>query len=61
MFTMYDLLDLFAPRVYVVSEKHYEKVLADNRKKERESLILRRDELLERVARLDEAIKDLEE
>ena len=60
MFAMYDLFDLFAPRVYVVSEKQYEKVLAERRTKERELLIARKEELLERVAKLDERIKELE-
>lgn len=60
MFAMYDLFDLFAPRVYVVSEKQYEKVLSERRTKERELLITRKEELLERVAKLDERIKELE-
>ena len=56
---MYDLFDLFGPRVYVVSEKHYEEALKKRKEAERKDLEERRERLLARVAEIDEALEKL--
>ena len=55
---MYDLFDLFGPRVYVVSEKHYEEALKKRKDAEREALKERRERLLERVAEIDKQLEE---
>jgi len=57
--TMFDLFDLVSPRVYVVSEKHYEEMLEKRREEERERLETRRQYHLDRAKELEEQLKDI--
>ena len=57
---MYDLLDFFTPRVYVLSEKHYEEHMKKRRKAEKDALIARRERLAESLAEIDKELKGLE-
>lgn len=55
---MLDLLDLVSPRVYVVSEKHYEEILDKRRKAERERLEARRDYHKEALAKIEKELSE---
>ena len=57
---MFDLFDLVSPRVYVVSEKHYDELLEKRREEERERLEARKEHHLARIKELDEQLKRLE-
>jgi hypothetical protein len=57
---MLDLFDLVSPRVYVVSEKHYDELLEKRREEERERLEKRKEHHLARIKELDEQLKRLE-
>lgn len=57
---MYDIFDLLAPRVYVVSEKRYEELQAKRREEERETLVARKDRLLKEVEKIDKTLDELE-
>ena len=57
---MYDLFDLFAPRVYVVSEKHYEEALKAKKDSRRKALEADREMLLKRVTEVEEELRGLE-
>ena len=56
---MYDLFDLFAPRVYVVSEKHYEEALKARQDEERRILEARVERLRASLAEAEEELKKL--
>ncbi|MGA0824665.1 MAG: hypothetical protein ACO3PJ_03840 [Burkholderiaceae bacterium] len=58
-FIMLDLFDLVSPRVYVVSEKHYEEMLEKRRTAERERLEARKEYYLDRVKEVEEDLKKL--
>lgn len=58
---MFDLYDLLGPRVYVVSDEQYNKILKRQRDARAESLTLERDRLKARLDRLDEEIAQLRE
>lgn len=56
---MIDLFDLVSPRVYVVSEKHYDEILKKRRDEERERLEARKRYHLELVEKLDKELENL--
>lgn len=57
---MFDLYDFLTPRVYVVSEKHYENILNQKRQKEVESLKEQKDRLKLRLEAIDKELVALE-
>lgn len=56
---MFDLYDLLAPRVYVVSEKRYEEALKAKKEEERRVLEGRVERLRASLAEAEEALKSL--
>lgn len=56
---MFDLYDLLGPRVYVVSDEQYNKMLKRQRDAKVEALTLERDRLKTRLNKLDEEIAQL--
>jgi hypothetical protein len=56
---MIDLFDLVSPRVYVVSEKHYDEILKKRRDEEHERLEARKRYHLELVEKLDKELESL--
>lgn len=57
---MFDLYDLLAPRVYVVSEKRYEELLDKRRKARAEELKTEKERLEARIAKIEEELTSLE-
>lgn len=56
---MFDLYDLLAPRVYVVSEKRYEEILDKRRKARAEELKTEKERLEARIAKIEEELTSL--
>ena len=56
---MFDLYDLLAPRVYVVSEERYEEMLDERRKAREQDLRAQRERLEARIAKIDEELSSL--
>lgn len=56
---MFDLYDLFAPRVYVVSEKQYDEMLDKKRQHRREALEARRKVYEGYIAEIDKELGEL--
>lgn len=56
---MFDLCDLLAPRVYVVSEKQYDEMLDKRRQRRREALEARRKVYEDYIAEIDKELGGL--
>lgn len=56
---MFDLYDLFAPRVYVVSEKQYDEILDKKKQHRREVLETRRKSYEDCIAEIDKELEEL--